>query len=177
MTSDNPKHWYKWLALAEFWYNTSYHSALQCTPFEALYGYPPPHMELGEPPVTSRDPIDLYLKERAQTLQKLKDNLAKAQARAKQIADKGRTDREFMIGDWVYLKLQPYRQTSLALRRSLKLSSRYYGPYQVLGRVGPSAYKLKLPQDSQLHPVCHLGGCQLPQTSISQLPSLGSRIC
>lgn len=36
-----PKQWIKWLPLAEFWYNTTYHSALGHTPFEVLYGHPP----------------------------------------------------------------------------------------------------------------------------------------
>jgi hypothetical protein len=33
-----PTHWKKWLPLAEFWYNSSHHSALGCSPFKALYG-------------------------------------------------------------------------------------------------------------------------------------------
>ncbi|XP_058003647.1 uncharacterized protein LOC131180062 [Hevea brasiliensis] len=36
-----PHSWVKWLSLAEWWYNTSYHSALKLSPFEALYGYKP----------------------------------------------------------------------------------------------------------------------------------------
>jgi hypothetical protein len=37
-----PKKWASWLSLAEWWYNSNYHTSLKCTPFEALYGYPPP---------------------------------------------------------------------------------------------------------------------------------------
>jgi hypothetical protein len=37
-----PKKWLSWLPLAEWWYNTNYHTPLKSTPFEALYGYPPP---------------------------------------------------------------------------------------------------------------------------------------
>jgi hypothetical protein len=37
-----PKKWSSWLALAEWWYNTNFHTSLKVTPFEALYGIPPP---------------------------------------------------------------------------------------------------------------------------------------
>jgi transposase InsO family protein len=39
----SPSKWSDWLYLAEFWYNSSYHSAVQTTPFEILYGYGPTH--------------------------------------------------------------------------------------------------------------------------------------
>ena len=56
----------------------------------------------------------------------------------------------------VYLKLQPYNQTSLALRKNLKLSSKYYGPYTVLAKVGIVAYKLQLPPSFRVYPVFHM---------------------
>ena len=43
MCLHNPKEWLKWLPLAEYWYNTSFHSASQLTPLEVLYGQTPPH--------------------------------------------------------------------------------------------------------------------------------------
>lgn len=42
MVSELPYTWLQWLPLAEFWYNTSHHSSIRMTPFEAFYGYPPP---------------------------------------------------------------------------------------------------------------------------------------
>lgn len=86
----------------------------------------------------------------------LKENLHQAQNRMKHYADKLRTEREFAVGDWVYLRLQPYRQTSLALQRNMKLAPRFYGPFQVLSRVGTVAYKLSLPDTAQLHLVFHV---------------------
>ena len=41
-----PRHWSCWLPLVEFWYNTSSHLALDQTPFEVLYGFPPHHLGL-----------------------------------------------------------------------------------------------------------------------------------
>jgi hypothetical protein len=40
--SDKQTKWLKWLPLAEWWYNTSFHTAIKMTPFMALYGYHPP---------------------------------------------------------------------------------------------------------------------------------------
>ncbi|XP_070050671.1 uncharacterized protein [Nicotiana tomentosiformis] len=65
--------------------------------------------------------------------QLLKDNLRKAQERMKYYADKRRTDREFQVGDMVCLKPQPYRQTSIALRKNSKQSFKYYGLYKMVG--------------------------------------------
>jgi hypothetical protein len=36
-------------------------------------------------------------------------------------ANKNCTEREFQEGDWVYLRLQPYRQKSVAMRKNLNL--------------------------------------------------------
>lgn len=56
----------------------------------------------------------------------------------------------------VYLKIQPYRHTSLSVHRSLKLHSKFYGPFHVMEKIGAITYKLLLPEGCQLHPVFHV---------------------
>ncbi|GKB61312.1 reverse transcriptase [Tanacetum coccineum] len=42
MTREKPKEWMQWLSLAEFWYNTNFHTSINTTPFEVVYGQKPP---------------------------------------------------------------------------------------------------------------------------------------
>lgn len=92
MTTFMPHQWLKWLPLAEYWYNTTYHSTTKLTPFEALYGQPPP-LHIPYIPFESKvDSVDRSLSQRESTIQLLKQHLAKAQNRMKQSADKRRTD-------------------------------------------------------------------------------------
>jgi len=44
----------------------------------------------------------------------------------------------------------------VSIRRNLKLSPRYYGPFQVIQRIREVAYKLDLPQESQIYLVFHV---------------------
>lgn len=86
----------------------------------------------------------------------LRESLVKAQNRMKQHADRKTSEREFKVGDWVLLKLQPYKQQSLALRGSQKLSAKFYGPFKIKAMVGKVAYTLQLPPDSKVHPTFHV---------------------
>ncbi|GMI86823.1 hypothetical protein HRI_002351600 [Hibiscus trionum] len=96
------------------------------------------------------------MKSREEIYKLLKEQLERAQQRIKHYTDKRRSERELQVGDEVYLKLQPYKQTSVAVRRNLKLASKYYGPYKVTLRVGSVAYKLELPDTSRIHPIFHI---------------------
>lgn len=97
-----------------------------------------------------------WLIQRQQFQQLLKDNLLQAQHRTKWSTDQYRTERSFAVGDQVLLKLQPHRQTSLSLRKNLKLTSKYHGPYEIVARIGPVAYKPTLRPTSRVHPVFHV---------------------
>jgi len=86
----------------------------------------------------------------------LQENLSKAQERMKMYADKKRIDKKFNSGDLVYLKIQPYKQHSLANTYFHKLSARYYGPYKVIERIGKVAYRLDLLANTMIHNVFHV---------------------
>lgn len=129
-------------------------------------------------PDTICEDNDNLLQNREVALEIIKQNLLKAQARMKHYADKKRKEREFSEGDMVYLKLQPYRHTSLSLHRHLKLHSKYYGPFRILQKIGKVAYKLLLPEGSQLHDTFHVSQLKKhisPQVVPSKhLPLVGS---
>lgn len=74
----------------------------------------------------------------------------------KRQADKSRSERQFNVGNWVYLKLQPYTRSSLSYRSSQKLSFRFFGPYSITVRIGAVAYRLALPDTTAIHPVFHV---------------------
>ena len=108
-TSDRPHQWVTWLSLAEFWYNTSFHTSLKLSPFKALYGYLAPKLLSYIPGIARVDALDSLLCQRQAVLDTLKVHLIAAQARMKFQADKHRQDKSFEVGDWVFLRLQPYR--------------------------------------------------------------------
>ncbi|GJW24444.1 ty3-gypsy retrotransposon protein [Tanacetum coccineum] len=101
MTGDKPKEWTQWLSLAEYWYNTNFYTAIQTTPYEALYGQSPtfhiPYIEGS----SSVDLVDRTLLAREEAIKLLKFYLKRAQDRMKSQADKHRNDKEFEVGVWL----------------------------------------------------------------------------
>jgi hypothetical protein len=151
---DKPKQWCGLLPLAEFWYNSTFHTALGCSPFKALYGHEP---NLGAlPAVDVNSPVAGVLADRAAQVETIKQHLTTAQNRMKIYADSKRSERVFQVGDKVLLKLQPYAQKTVVNRPYPKLAYKYFGPFTVLERIGQVAYRLELPPSSQVHNVFHV---------------------
>ena len=104
-----------------------------------------------------------------------------AQNHMKQQANQGCFECQFTKGDQVFLRLQPYKQTSLKAEHFQKLVPKFYGPYIVLKHVGQVAYQLDLPSSSKVHPFFHVSclqkvigtKCQT-QTSLPKLDEEGS---
>lgn len=128
-----PKKWHNWLALVEWWHKTSFHTSLKMTPFQDLYGFPPPMIAESSLPDSICEDNDNLHENRELALEVIKENLLKAQDRMKCYADKKRKDKQFQVEDMAYLKLQPYRHTSLSLHRFLKPHCKFY---QSVGKGG-----------------------------------------
>jgi hypothetical protein len=156
MAFQQPNKWSEYLPAAEFWYNCSYHTAIKMSPFEALYEYAPPLLTELPAPTTLSPAAQEALHEREKMILTLQHNLAKAQTTMKKYADQKRTPRSFQLGDMVYLKMIPQRETALDQGNPLKLASKWYGPFKITQTVGKRAYKLQLPEGTMLHDVFHV---------------------
>jgi hypothetical protein len=79
-----------------------------------LYGHHPRHFGLSDSDAIQSVPLDEWLQDKSMMNDLVQQHLHRAQKRMKSQADKSRSEWEFAVGDWVYLKLQPYVQASLA---------------------------------------------------------------
>jgi len=180
-TSEKQHLWVQWLPLDEWWYNTNYHATTKVTPYEAVYGQLPPSPTSYIKGCSKVQVVDQLLQNCTTMLAHLRENLHQAQNRMKQQVDQHPSERQFQEGDQVFLRLQPYKQTSLKDKGCHKLSPKLYGPYQVLQRIGEVAYKLALPPTAKIHLVFHVSclkkvignNCRI-QTSLPELDEEGS---
>ena len=136
-----------------------------------LYGHQPRHFGISNLSAASVPELEEWLKERDLLTQIIQQHLARAQQRMKSQADKDHTEREFTVGTSVYLKLQPYIQTSVAPRSNQKLAFRFFGPFKILQRVGKVAYMLDLLDSCRIHPVVHVSQLKLHVPPHEQVPS------
>ena len=136
------------LPWAAYCYNSSFHTV--------VFGKEPPSILRYEPQLGDTPSLQEQLQTRDVLLDSLKQNIQKAQLRMKIQADHHRRELEYNVSDFVYVKLQPYRQHSLRLIRNKKLSMRYFGPFPIIERIGPVTYKLILLSSAHIHPIFHV---------------------
>ena len=76
-----------------------------------------------------------------------------ARTRMKHQADQHRFEHTFQVGDMVFIRRQPYKQSSLKLKWNQTLAPKISSPYIVLHKIGSIAYKLALPPSSRIQQV------------------------
>jgi hypothetical protein len=81
--SDKKTQWFKWLPLAEWWYNTSFHTATKMTPFMEFYGYRPPSINSSLKEKCKFQAVEYHIENQQQVLQILKNNLTMTHNRMK----------------------------------------------------------------------------------------------
>ena len=96
-----------------------------------------------------------FLQDMNQMLHIAKENVKTAQDRARFYADHDRRPRTLRVGQKVFLRV-PNDSKSLSTGKCAKLAPRYCGPFEIIKRVGSSAYQLALPPNVGIHPVFHV---------------------
>ncbi|KAJ9557088.1 hypothetical protein OSB04_011702 [Centaurea solstitialis] len=148
--------WDDHLPLVEFSYNNSYHASIQCAPYEALYGRkcrsPLNWLEVGENRLFRPDVVQ----ETTDKIKMVQEKLKTARDRQKSYADNRRKPLEFQVGDKVLLKVSPWKGI-IRFGKKGKLNPRFVGPFRVIERIGPVAYRLDLPIElSSIHDTFHV---------------------
>ncbi|GJU05521.1 putative reverse transcriptase domain-containing protein [Tanacetum coccineum] len=138
--------WDVHLPLVEFSYNNSYHSSVTCASFEALYGRKCCSLimwaEVGEGQLIGPE----LVQETTKKISHIKNRLKAARDRQKSYADKKRKPLEFSISDYVLLKVSPWKGV-VRFGKKGKLAPRFVGPFEIIERIGPVAYRLDLPEE------------------------------
>ncbi|GJS82461.1 putative reverse transcriptase domain-containing protein [Tanacetum coccineum] len=147
--------WDVHLPLVEFSYNNSYHSSMMCTSFEALYGrkYYSPIMwtKVREGQLIGSK----LVQEATEKISQIKDRLKAARDRQKSYADKRRKPLEFNVCDYDLLKVSPWKGV-IRFGKKGKLAPRFVGPFEIIKKVGPVAYRLDFLEElNDVHDTFH----------------------
>ena len=140
----------------EFAYNNNYKSSISMAPYEALYGRRCRTLVcwigLNEHQVISLD----IVKDTEEKFQVIRQRLKVSSDQQKSYVDLKKKDIESEVGGKVFRKVSPWRKV-LRFGKKMKLIPRFIGPYEVLERIGPMAYRLALPLElAKLHDVFHV---------------------
>ena len=142
--------------LVEFSYNNSYQASIGMAPFEALYGRPCKSPSCWVEPGNKLVLGPEMIQEATEKVELIRQRMKTAQSRQKSYADQKRRNVEFEKGDEVFLKISPMKGV-VRFGKTGKLAPRYIGPFPILERIGPLAYKVKLPEWlSGVHDVFHI---------------------
>ncbi|GKC50797.1 putative reverse transcriptase domain-containing protein [Tanacetum coccineum] len=96
------------------------------------------------------------VQETTEKIKQIKDRLKTARDRQKSYADRRRKPLEFSVGDYVLLKVSPWKGV-VRFRKKGKLAPRFVGPFEIIEKVGSVAYRLDLPEElNGVHDTFHV---------------------
>ncbi|GKC00075.1 putative reverse transcriptase domain-containing protein, partial [Tanacetum coccineum] len=130
----------------EFSYNNSYYTSIRCASFKALYGRkcrsPVLWAEIGEGSLIRPE----LVQKTTDKVVVIKEKLQAARDRQKSYADSARKMTEYEVGENVLLKVSPWKGV-MHFGKKGKLAPRYVGPFEILERIGPVSYRLRLSEE------------------------------
>jgi hypothetical protein len=157
--------WDTLLPLVEFAINNSYQASIRSTPFFLNYGrHPVTPANIGVPVRGTPSPTKAL--EIQDALRRAQECLKAAQHHMSHYANAKRRNVSYETGDFVLLHSKNLR---LKFEGSKKLMHRYFGPFEVLKRIGTCAYELKIPASMQMHDVFHVSLLKLYKRRGDQL--------
>ncbi|GJW33428.1 putative reverse transcriptase domain-containing protein [Tanacetum coccineum] len=113
--------------------------------------------------------------EKTKKIETIRERLKAAQNRWKSYADNRRSLIEFNVGDFVMLKVSPWKGV-FRFKNKGKLSPRFIGSFNILKRVEEVAYILELPEEIRgIHNTFHvsyLGKCLADESSLITLDDI-----
>lgn len=121
-----------------------------------VYGRPPPIVLRFLVRETQVESVASVLIDCNEALCQLKYHLNRVLQTMKKHLDAHHQQVTYIVVDWVYVKLRPHRQHSVARRINPKFYPQYLGPFLVISQIGEVAYKVKLPNSAQIHLVFHV---------------------
>ncbi|GKA32646.1 hypothetical protein Tco_0719013 [Tanacetum coccineum] len=86
------------------------------------------------------------VQETTEKISQINDRLKAARDRQKSYADKRKKLLEFSVGDYVLLKVSPYKGV-VRFRMKGKLAPIFVGPFEIIKKVVPVTYRLDLPEE------------------------------
>ena len=164
--------WDRHIPRLKFVYNNSFHSSIGMAPYKALYRRkcrtPLCWTELREKKIIGPD----LIQEIEEKVKMIRERLKVATNRQKSYADMKRKDVHYEIGENAFLKVSPWKKV-MRFRRKGKLNPRFIGPYEVIEKVGPVAYRLALPPElEKIHNVFHVSMLRRYRSNPSHVVSL-----
>ena len=175
--------WAYWLPALSLSYNSTPHSSSGQTPAYLLRGYTPtttssflrdPDADAGlrlDADILHPGTADLaerFLAARSEA----RDAMLLSQAYQQRAYNKGRLIQEFNEGDLVVLNVDSLELMRMEKGRGRKLLMKYDGPFEIIRKISPVAYQLRLPASYGIHPILNIAHLERYEASP---PELGDR--